>query len=211
MIINNDSIKNFSFTGRDSKVPKSLIIYITIFIVIHGVMIALSKESVPFSILITLPFLLLFLSVYFYANKKSKQITDGYNFLVLSVGGFCLSITDLVASLALCYEKTNNLKLLLVLLFIYILSSVVFYLSLFCRMNKFEVKKRSKSVAGPASGIAGLTSVVTSAISLKIMNNIDQLRLSMFFSLALLIFSVIWLFPTCLMIKFVYLRKNGII
>lgn len=156
MKINDDIIKQFSLTGKDSKVTDGLVIGYMIFIIFHGIMIAIFKQSVAFSILVTVPFLLLFFSIYIYAKKNSSEITGGYNFLVLSVGSFCLSITDLLVSVVLIYEKTNNIRYAFVLLLIFLLSLVLFYLIVFTKMYKFNLKSQNNnSITGPSAGIAG--------------------------------------------------------
>lgn len=184
MKINDDIIKQFSLTGKDSKVTDGLTIGYMIFIIFHGIMIYTFKQSVVFSILITVPFLLLFIFVYIYSKKSSPEITDGYNFLVLSVGSFCLSITDLLVSIVLIYEKTNRIKYAFVLVLIFMLSLLMFYFMVFTKMNKFNLKnKNNNSITGPSAGIAGGASVIASLISLQIMNNISQLKLAVFFLL----------------------------
>lgn len=212
MKINEDIIKQFSLTGKDSKVTDGLAIGCMIFIIFHGIMIAIFKQSVSFSILITLPFLLLFFLVYIYAKKNSLEITGGYNFLVLSVGSFCLSITDLLVSIVLIYEKTNNFRYVFLLLLIFLLSLVLFYLIVFAKMHKFDLKKQSKnSITGPSAGIAGGASVIASLISSQIMNNVNQLKLAVFFSFGFLLCAILWIFPTCLIIKFAYLKIKKLI
>lgn len=212
MKINDDIIKQFSLTGKDSKVTDGLAIGYMIFIIFHGIMIAIFKQSVAFSILITVPFFLLFFSIYIYAKKNSLEITGGYNFLVLSVGSFCLSITDLIVSVVLIYEKTNNIRYTFILLLIFLLSLVLFYLIVFTKMYKLNLKnKNSNSITGPSAGIAGGASIVASFISLQIMNNISQLKLAVFFSFGFLLCAILWIFPTCLIIKFAYLKMKKLI
>lgn len=119
----------------------------------------------------------------FTQKKNSPEITDGYNFLVLSVGSFCLSITDLLVSIVLIYEKTNRIKYAFVLVLIFLLSLLIFYFMVFTKMNKFNLKnKNNNSITGPSAGIAGGASVIASLISLQIMNNVSQLKLAVLFS-----------------------------
>ncbi|MDE5604034.1 MAG: hypothetical protein K2I73_00440, partial [Eubacterium sp.] len=61
MRINEESIKEFSLTGKDTKISNNLVFFMAVFIVIHGIIIAIFKQSIVFSVLLTLPFLLLFL------------------------------------------------------------------------------------------------------------------------------------------------------
>lgn len=212
MKINDDIIRQFSLTGKDSKVTDGLAIGYMIFIIFHGIMIYTFKQSVVFSILITVPFLLLFIFVYIYSKKNSPEITDGYNFLVLSVGSFCLSITDLLVSIVLIYEKTNRIKYAFVLVLIFLLSLLIFYFMVFTKMNKFNLKnKNNNSITGPSAGIAGGASVIASLISLQIMNNVSKLKLAVFFSFVFLLAAVLWIFPTCLIIKFAYLKTKKLI
>ena len=101
MKINDDIIRQFSLTGKDSKVTDGLAIGYMIFIIFHGIMIYTFKQSAVFSILITVPFLLLFIFVYIYSKKNSPEITDGYfsfvcwKFLLINnrfVSKYCINI-----------------------------------------------------------------------------------------------------------------------
>lgn len=82
----------------------------------------------------------------------------------------------------------------------------------FTKMNKFNLKnKNNNSITGPSAGIAGGASVIASLISLQIMNNISQLKLAVLFSFGFLFAAVLWIFPTCLIIKFAYLKIKKLI
>ncbi len=212
MRINEELIKKFAMTGKDSKVTDGLAYGYALLIIVHGIIIAIFKQSVIFSILITLPFLLLFLGLFIYAKKMNSDITNGYNFLILSMGSFCLSITDLFASITLSYEKIGNTKFSIMLLFIYLLSFILFYLIFLATISKFNLKpNKKKSIVKPSIGVAGCVSVIVSVISTQIFINVSQVKLAAFFSFGFLFFAILWIFPTCLLIKFIYLKKKKFI
>lgn len=209
MRINEEIIKQFSMTGKDAKVTDGLAVGYILFIVIHCIMIAIFKQSVTFSILITIPFLLLYLGVFVYTKRMTSEITNGYNFLILSIGSFCLSATDLLASIVLSYEKIGDIRFSITLLIIYLLSLALFYLIFFAKISKFNLKNNGKnSIVKPSIGVAGGVSVIVSIISAQVFNNVSQVKLAVFFSFGFLFFAIIWIFPTCLLIKFIYLKKR---
>ena len=66
MKINDDIIRQFSLTGKDSKVTDGLAIGYMIFIIFHGIMIYTFKQSVVFSI-----FVIVYFCLYLLKKKQS--------------------------------------------------------------------------------------------------------------------------------------------
>lgn len=213
MKYNNELLKEYALTGKDANVPTVLLWGCLIMILFHGYMLYGSTYSLKFTVCFTLPFLLIYLFVSLYAKNKSKNITNGYNFLVLSVSGFTLSITELVVSISLNYNETNSRENIFISLFIFIITTILFYLFVFYKISKFKRKQKNENLntkigIGPPIGAFVLPIVL---VARELMQNMNQYKLALFFSVGTYFMAILYMFLTSFIIKFIYLKKNNLI
>ena len=213
MRYNDERLKEYALTGKDANIPDTLLFGCLFIILFHGYMLYGTTYSLKFTICFMLPFLLIYLFICLYAKNKSKNITKGYNFLVLSVSGFILSITDLTVSILLNYKETNSKEHIFISLFVFIITTIVFYLFVCYKISKFKSKSKKENVnnkIGIAPSMGALILPIVLVVR-DLMQNMNQSKLALIFSVGIYLIAILYMFMTSFIIKFIYLKKNNLI
>lgn len=214
-----ENLKNYALTGVNQIISRKTILLFASMIVFHGFLFCLiykfvACKSIVFPICFIFVLLLIYFLTYKYAVKQAGAITNGYNYLMLSLFGLINSVICLLTSITVYYCKFNNVKDIVLMLIIFIISIALFYLLVFYKISKFKPtsnipNSNSNNTIGKTPVIAALILPIVLSLS-KIMQQADQSTIGLFLSVLFYLIAVLYAFITSLIIKFIYLKRKHI-
>lgn len=180
-------------------------------IVFHGFLFCLICKSVIFPACFTCVLLLIYFLVYKYSEKQAGAVTNGYNYLMLSLYGLINSLICLLTSIMVYYYKLYSIKDIVLMLIIFIVAIALFYLLVFYKISKFkpvsnETNTKTNNTVGKTPAVAALILPIVLSLS-KIIQQADQLTIGLFLSVLFYIIAILYAFITSLIIKFICLKR----
>lgn len=211
MKISKEKLKDYALTGIHQVISGKTILLFASMIVFHGLLFCLICESVIFPATLTCVLLLIYFLVYKYSEKQAGSITNGYNYLMLSLYGFINSLICLLTSMVIYYHKLHSIKDMILMLIIFFVSIALFYLMVIYRISKFKpvsnaTNTKTNNTVGKTPAIAALILPIVLSLN-KIIQQADQLTIGLFLSVLFYIIAILYAFITSLIIKFICLKR----
>lgn len=209
MKITEEKLKSYALTGVNQIISRKTILLFASIIVFHGFLFCLICKSVIFPACFTFVLLLIYFLIYKYAEKQAGAITNGYNYLMLSLFGLINSVICLLTSVMVYYYKIHNIKDIVLMLIIFLITIALFYLLVFIKISKFNPtsnETNSNTAIGKMPVISALILPIVLSLS-KIMQQADQSAIGLFLSLLFYLIAILYAFITSLLIKFVCLKS----
>ena len=203
--IDNKNIIDYATNGENNTVKNIELFSFFVIYNIFGIGIYI-ESSLLIALLFTLPILILFVILCIYIKIKYKM-TNGYNFLIIGVSCAFLSFVSLILSTLLNYNRTKNIWYIIILLLIYILSTLLCYTINILILKKYSNRLDNSPVKKNVvpSVCAVLASLVFS--SKGIIDSVEQDRLAIIMSVVLFVLSIITMIGSLILIKFILLVK----
>jgi len=213
MKISKEKLKNYALTGINQIISRKTIYLLASMIIFHGFLFCLVCQSLIFPICFTFLLLMFYFLVYKYAEKQAGAVTNGYNYVILSLFGLINSIICLLTSFTVYYYKLHNIKDIVLMLIIFFVTIALFYLLVFYKISRFkpvssEANGNSNNKIGKTPVMAALILPIVLSLS-KIMQQADQSAIGLFLSVLFYIVAILYAFITSLFIKFVCLKYIG--
>lgn len=211
MKILKENLKNYALTGINQIISKKTILLFATMIVFHGFLFCLVCEAVIFPACLTCVLLLIYYLVYKYSKKQAGAITNGYNYLMLSLYGFINSVICLLTSLVVYYYKLHSIKDIVLMLITFFVAVALFYLLVFYKISKFKPTSNATNTTNDNAvdktpAIAALILPVVLSLS-KIIQQTDQSTIGLFLSILFYLIAILYAFITSLIIKFVCFKS----
>ncbi len=209
MKITEEKLKTYALTGVNQIISRKTILLFASMIVFHGFLFCLICKSVIFPACFTFVLLLIYFLVYKYAEKQAGAITNGYNYLMLSLFGLINSVICLLTSVMIYYYKIHNMKDIVLMLIIFLITIALFYLLVFYKISKFNPASNETNfhtAIGKTPVFSALILPIVLSLS-KIIQLADQAEIGLFLSLLFYIIAILYAFITPLLIKFVCLKN----
>lgn len=211
MKISNEQLNEYASTGINQIISRKTIYLFASMIIFHGFLFCLVCQSIIFPISIISLLLITYFFVYKYAEKQVGAVTNGYNYVILSLFGLINSIISLLTSITVYYYKFHNIKDIVLMLIIFFVAIASFYLLVFYKISKFkpvssETNGNPNNKIGKTPAMAALILPIVLSLS-KIMQLADQSTVRLFLSILFYIIAILYAFITSLFIKFILLKK----
>lgn len=217
MKISKENLNSYALTGINQIISKNTILLFASMIVFHGFLFCLiykflSCKSIAFPICFIFLLLLVYFLTYKYSLKQAGAITNGYNYLMLSLFGLMNSVICLLSSFTVYYFKFNSVKDIILMLIIFFITIALFYLLIFYKISKFKPtsnnsNSNSTNSIGKTPVIAALIFPIVLSLS-KIMQQAEQSAIGIFLTVLFYMTSILYAFVTSLIIKFIHLKKE---
>lgn len=210
MKISNEQLKEYASTGINQIISRKTIYLFASMIIFHGFLFCLVCQSLIFPICFTFLLLIIYFFVYKYAEKQAGAVTNGYNYVMLSLFGLINSVISLLTSITVYYYKLHNIKDIVIMLIIFFVTIALFYLLVFYKISRFkpvssEANGNSDNTIGKTPAMAALILPIVLSLS-KILQQADQSAVGLFLSILFYIAAILYSFITSLFIKFVCLK-----
>lgn len=211
MKISKENLKNYALTGINQIIARKTILLFASMIVFHGFIFCLICESVIFPACFICALLLIYFLVYKYSVKQAGAITNGYNYLMLSLFGLINSVICLLTSIVVYYYKLHNIKDIIFMLVVFFIAIALFYLLVFYKISKFKpasnvTNTKNSNTVGKTPAISALILPVVLSLS-KIIQQADQPTIGLFLSVLFYLIAILYAFITSLIIKFICLKS----
>lgn len=216
MKISKENFKNYALTGINQVISEKTILLFASMILFHGFLFCLiykflACKSIIFPIFFTFVLLLTYFLTYKYAVKQAGAITNGYNYLMLSLFGFINSLICLLTSIVVYYYKLHSIKDIVTMLITFFVAVALFYLLVFYKISKFKpisntANTKTNNTVGKTPAIVALILPVVLSLS-KIIQQADQSTIGLFLSVLFYLIAILYAFITSLIIKFICLKS----
>lgn len=220
MKISENAFRQYAMQGKDSVMSDDTVISIGIMIIIHGFLLCITTHclfnemlvlSICFSAILFLVYYITFLVV----RRKIGAVKNGYNFLILSLFGFINSIICLFTSMTICYNKLHSIKDIIIMPVVFLISAASFYFLVWYRISKFKpkVNESNKSTTHSVGKTPYMASLTLSVVFIagRMLQQTEQSKIVLFLIILFYLLSILYIFITPLIIKFIYLKKHKLI
>ena len=199
MKISKENFKNYALTSINQVISEKTILLFASMILFHGFLFCLIYKFLACKLLLT------YFLTYKYAVKQAGAITNGYNYLMLSLFGFINSLICLLTSIVVYYYKLHSIKDIVTMLITFFVAVALFYLLVFYKISKFKpisntANTKTNNTVGKTPAIAALILPVVLSLS-KIIQQADQSIIGLFLSVLFYLIAILYAFITSLIIK----------
>lgn len=215
MKLSKQAFKKFSAIGKERIIKKSMIIDCGALILLNGLFLVFYSGKVikPYSAIFVMLMLFTWFLVFKYITKKNGSITNGYNFLMLSLFGIINSVISMSTSCFMYYNRFHNKMDILIMLAFYGMTVAAFYLLVIYKINAFNQSRRKtekKSSIGKSPYVTALMISVLFMI-IRILQNVEKDKKVILLSVGLYFMAILYMILSFPIIKFIYLKSENLI